>query len=86
VTLRALQAGAAFVSGLFVTALLLRVIGHDAADRAASLGVIALIATPAVAMLATAVDRWNRERPTALLALTVLAVLGLATAVAIATT
>jgi fucose permease len=84
-TLRALQAGATFVSGLFLTALVLHFIGNDVAERAASLGVLALIATPALALLATAIERWNRERATALLALTVLAVLGLAVAVAFAT-
>ena len=84
-TSHALQAGAAFVSGVFVTALVLHLVGSDIAGRAASLGVAALIATPAVALLAIAFDFWNRERATALLALTVLAVLGLATAVAIAT-
>ena len=84
-TARALQAGAAFVSGVFVAALVLHLFGSDIADRAGSLGVAALIATPAVALLATAFEFWNKERATALLALTVLAVLGLATAVAIAT-
>ena len=84
-TLRALQAGAAFVSSVFVTALLLHLIGNDLAERAATLGVVALIATPAVALLATAFENWNRQRATALLALTVLAVLGVAAAVAIAT-
>ena len=83
-TLRALQAGAAFVSGLFVAALVLGVLGNDLAERAAGLGVVALVATPAVALLAAALENWNRERGTALLALTVLAVLGLAAAVAIA--
>ena len=68
-----------------MAALILHLIGSDIADRAGSLGVAALIATPAVALLATAFELWNTERATALLALTVLAVLGLATAVAIAT-
>ena len=83
--LRALQAGAAFVSGLFLTALVLRVLGNDLAERAAALGVVALVATPALALLAAAFENWNRERSTALLALTVVGVLVLATAVAIAT-
>ena len=85
-TVRALQAGAAFVSGLFATALVLHLLGIDVAvaERAASLGVAAMVATPAVMLLATASERWNLDRPTALLALGVLAVLGLATAVAIA--
>ena len=84
-TLRALQTGAAFVSSVFVTALVLHLIGSDVAERAAELGVFALVATPAFALLAAAAENWNRERATALLALTVLAVLALATAVAIAT-
>jgi hypothetical protein len=83
--LRALQAGAAFVSGLFLTALVLRALGNDLAERAAALGVLALVATPAVALLAAAFENWSRQRSTALLALTVVAVLALAAAVAIAT-
>ena len=84
-TLRSLQAGAAFVSGVFVSALVLHLLGHDVAERAASLGVVALIATPAFALLGAALENWARQRTTALLALAVLGVLGLATAVAIAT-
>lgn len=80
-----LRACAAFVSGLFVAALVLHVVGNEGAERAASLGVVALIATPALALLAIALELWNRARTTALLALAVLAVLGLATAVAVAT-
>ena len=84
-TLRALQAGAASVSVALVTALILHLIGSEVAEWAAVLGVVGLVSTPAVALLATALDGWNRERATALLALTVLAVLGVAVAVAIAT-
>ena len=82
-TLRALQAGAAFVSSIFVAALVLHVVGSDVADRAASLGVLALVATPAVALAATAVANWNRERATALLAGAVLVVLGASVLVAV---
>jgi hypothetical protein len=85
VTQRALQAGAAFVSGVFITALVLHLVGNDLAERVATLGVIALIATPAVALAATAFDNWGKDRVTALLALTVLAVLAVAVAVAFAT-
>jgi hypothetical protein len=85
VTLRALQAGAAFVSSVFVTALVLHVIGSSVADRAATLGVVALIATPAVALVAITAETWNRDEPTPLLALAVLAVLGVSTAVALIT-
>ena len=81
-TLRALQAGASFVIGVFISALVLHVLGSDLAERAASLGVLGLMATPAIALAATAVDRWNAERSTALLAIAVLAVLGAAAAVA----
>lgn len=84
-TLRVLRAGAAFVSGLFVTALVLRLIGNDAAEPAASLGVAALIGTTALAMLATVVERWEGDRHTAALALAVLGILGVATVVAFAT-
>ena len=82
-TQRVLQAGAIFVSGLFVTALVLHVLGSNIAERAATLGVVSLIATPAAALAASAIEHWTRERATALLALAVLAVLGVATAVAV---
>lgn len=82
-TVRALRAGAAFAISLLLSAIALRVLGSDAADDAALLGVLALIATPALSLAATAIEAWARERQTAFLALVVLGVLGLATALAL---
>lgn len=82
-TVRALQAGASFAISLFLGALALRVIGSEAADNAALLGVLALIATPALSLAATAAETWAGERPTALLALVVLGILTLATGLAL---
>ena len=82
-TVRALQAGATFASALFLVAIVLHVVGNAAADRAAQLGVLALIATPAVSLVATALESWTRERQTAVLAIVVLGVLGVATGLAL---
>ena len=81
-TLRVLRSGAAFVSGVFITALVLHVLGNDVADRAATLGVVALIATPALALLAITVETWNGDELTPLLAIAVLFVLGVSSAIA----
>lgn len=82
-TVRALQGGAAFAMALFLSAIVLHAIGNDAADRAALLGVVALIATPALSLAATALEAWARERQTALLAIAVLGVLSVATVLAL---
>lgn len=82
-TVRALQSGAAFAVGLFLSAIALHVMDNDAADKAALLGVLALIATPAFSLVATALEAWARERQTALLAVVVLGVLSLATGLAL---
>lgn len=82
-TIRALQTGAAFAISLLLAAILLDALGHEAADRAAALGVVALIATPALALVATFVESVARDRPTALLATAVLAVLAVAIGVAL---
>jgi len=81
-TVRALQSGAAFALGLLLSAIVLRVIGSEVADNAALLGVLALIATPALSLVATAVEAWARERQTAWLAIAVLGVLSVATGLA----
>lgn len=82
-SVRALKSGAAFALGLFLSAIALHLVGHPAAEKAALLGVLALIATPAISLAATALEAWARERQTAVLALAVLAVLSVATALAL---
>ena len=82
-TVRALQSGAAFALGLFLSAIALHLVGSAVADRAALLGVLALIATPAISLAATVFEAWARERQTALLALAVLGVLSVATGLAL---
>lgn len=82
-TVRALKSGAAFALGLFLSAIVLHVIGSDVADKAALLGVLALIATPAISLAATVFETWARERQTALLAMVVLGVLCVATGLAL---
>ena len=82
-TIRALRAGGGFAITLFLAAIVLRAVGSDIADRAAFLGIVALIATPPISLAATAVESWNRDRTTALLALCVLGVLAVAVGVAL---
>jgi hypothetical protein len=82
-TVRALRGGAGFATALFLSAIVLGVIGSDVAARAALLGVLAIIATPAISLVATALETWTRERPTAVLAIVVLLVLAVATGVAL---
>lgn len=82
-TVRALKSGAAFALGLFLSAIALHLVGNPAADKAALLGVLALIATPAISLVATALEAWARERQTAVLALAVLGVLTVASALAL---
>lgn len=82
-TIRALRTGAGFAIALFLTAVVLDALGSDIADRAAFLGIVALIATPALSLAATAFESWNRDRTTALLALGVIGVLAVAVGVAL---
>jgi hypothetical protein len=83
-TIRALRAGAAFAIPLFIAAIVLNALGIDVAERAAYLGVLAVIATPALSLAATVVEAWSRDRTIALLAVAVLLVLGVATGLALA--
>jgi hypothetical protein len=82
-TVVALRAGALVVSAVFVIALALQLLANPLADQVAMVGVLVLIATPAAALAATAIENRGVERATTLLALAVLAVLGVAIAVAI---
>jgi hypothetical protein len=82
-TIRILQAGGAFATALFLSAIVLQVLGSDVAERAAVLGVLAIIATPPLSLAATAVETWGKDRHVALLAAVVLAVLAVATGVAL---
>lgn len=81
-TVRALRSGSGFAVALLLSALVLHLLGSDVAGRAALLGVVALIATPALSLVATAVESWKRERTTAVLAVLVLGVLTVATGLA----
>jgi hypothetical protein len=82
-TIRVLQAGGAFASALFLSAIVLHVLNIDIADRAALLGILAIIGTPPLSLVATAVETRAKDRTTALLALAVLGVLAVATLVAL---
>lgn len=82
-TIRTLRAGAAFAGSLFMAAIVLHLVGSDVAERAALLGVMALIATPALSLAATSIETWAKDRPTALLAIVVLAILAVATGLAL---
>jgi len=82
-TVRALRAGSAFALALFLSAIVLNLLGNDVADRAAFLGVVAIIATPALALLATAVEQWARDRSVASLAVAVVGVLTVASGIAL---
>ncbi len=64
-TVRALRAGSAFALALFLSSIVLDLLGNDIAERAALLGIVAIIATPAMSLLATAVEQWSRDRQTA---------------------
>ena len=82
-TVRALRAGSAFALALFLSAIVLHVLGSAIAESAALLGVVAIIATPALALLATAAEQWARDRSIATLAVAVVGVLTVATGVAL---
>ncbi len=84
-TVASLAAGSLVSVACLVVAFGLRLAGAaDVADAVALLGVIVLIATPPVGLLTTAFEMRRVQRPTALLALLVVAVLGMATALALA--
>jgi len=82
-TVRALRAGSAFALALFLSSIVLDLLGSDIAERAALLGVVAIIATPAISLLATAAEQWSRDRQTATLAVAVIGVLAAATGLAL---
>jgi len=82
-TIRALRTGSAFAVTLLLAAVVLNALGSDIADRAALLGVVAMIATPVLGLLATVAESWNRARTVAWLALAVVAVLAVAVVVAL---
>ena len=82
-TVRALRAGSAFALALFLSSIVLDLLGSDISERAAMLGVVAIIATPAISLLATAAEQWSRDRQIAALALSVIGVLAVATGLAL---
>ena len=83
-TATALRAGGLAAVGIFAVALALRAAGlEDQARTIATVGVLAVIATPPVALLATVAESLSTDRHTAWLALAVLAVLGVATVISL---
>ena len=82
-TIRALRAGSAFAITLLLAGLVLTAIGSDVGVRAALLGVLAMIATPVLGLVATTIESWDRDRTAALLAVAVLGVLVVASGVAL---
>ena len=69
---------------IFAAALSLHVGGlAEQARTVAAIGVLAVIATPPIALLATIAESFRTDRATAWLALAVLAVLGVATAISL---
>ena len=83
-TVRTLRLGQVVAVGLFVLAFAATLAGNsEAAALMASAAVVTLIATPAISLAATVLESWRRGRPTALLAVVVLAVLSLASGLAI---
>ena len=55
-TIRAMRTGSGFAISLLLAAIALQVLGYDIAERAATLGVVALIATPAISLAATLIE------------------------------
>jgi hypothetical protein len=82
-TIRALRAGSAFAITLLLAGLVLTAVGSDVGVRAALLGVLAMIATPVLGLVATTIESWDRDRTAALLAIAVLGVLAVASGVAL---
>ena len=62
---------------------MLTAVGSDVGGRAALLGVLAMIATPVLGLVATTIESWDRDRTAALLAVAVLGVLVVASGVAL---
>jgi hypothetical protein len=84
-TVLALRGGGLLAVALFGVALVLRLaVLAEAAATVSWAGVLVVIATPPAALVATAAETWRHQRPTALLALAVLVVLGGAAIVALA--
>ena len=82
-TINALRAGQLAVVVLLGAALALELAdATDSGTVAARLGALLLIAVPALALAATALETWRGDRTTAVLAAVVIAVLGVAVAVA----
>ena len=82
-TVRALRAGSAFALALFLSSIVLDLLGNEIAERAALLGIVAIIATPAISLLATVFEQWSSDRQVATLALSVIGVLAVATGLAL---
>ena len=82
-TIRALRTGSAFAITLLLAGLVLTAVGSDVGVRAALLGVLVMIATPMLGLVATTIESWDRDRTAALLAVAVLGVLVLARGVAL---
>jgi uncharacterized membrane protein len=82
-TIRALRAGSAFAITLLLAGLVLSALGSDVGVRAALLGVLAMIATPVLGLVATTIESWDRDRTAALLAVAVIGVLLVASGVAL---
>jgi hypothetical protein len=81
-TIRALRAGSAFAITLLLAGLVLTAVGSDVGVRAALLGVLTMIATPVLGLVATTIESWDRDRTAALLAVAVVGVLAVAVGVA----
>lgn len=82
-TLLALRSGQIAAVALLAVALALEIAGStERAVFAATVGVLLVVATPALALAATAAETWRVQRTTAALAGVVLAVLALAVALA----
>jgi hypothetical protein len=84
-TSAALIVGTLAAVAVFAASFVLRLAGHpQPADVVGAAGVVVLLATPAVGLVTTALELRSVQRHVAALALVVLAVLGLAAAVAVA--
>ena len=82
-TIRALRAGSGFAITLLLAGVVLHLFGSDVADRAALLGVLALIGTPVLGLLATIEENSSSDRTAARLAVAVIAVIAVAVGVAL---
>jgi drug/metabolite transporter (DMT)-like permease len=83
-TIRALRGGQLAAAAFFGVALVAQLLVQEQLSMtAATIGVLVVIATPAVSLLATIVEARRTDRPTVIAAALVLAVLGVATGVAL---